>query len=165
MSDRETPDETTESSDTEETTAPSETSETSDPTTPSEESDGAEPTVERPAAESPADTEIADRETAASEPMSHERDRSPASTDATADESSFARVRRYVQYATLGALLLLGGIALLQFYFSASNAITTWIEPEYRNLFRMAFNLAVLLLAGAGISLQLRRMGAGRSGE
>ena len=100
-------------------------------------------------------------------PMTHEHERpsdrtettTDSTTDAAADESNFRRVRRYVQYATLGALVLLGVIALIQFYFSASNAITTWIEPEYRNVFRMAFNLAVLLLVGAGISWQLRRMG------
>ena len=144
-----------------------ESRETSDPS----EASAERPVDERPADERPADTSSepdSDGDTAETEPMSHERDRPTEPTAATTestDESNFDRVRRYVQYATLGALVLLGAIALLQFYFSASNAITTWIEPEYRNLFRAAFNLAVLLLVGAGISLQLRRMGARESEE
>jgi len=68
------------------------------------------------------------------------------------------RVRRYANYAVLLVLGLLAFVALIRLYFSASNAITTWITSEYRSLFQAAFNLVVLLIAGVGISYQLRRL-------
>ncbi|MFB6130614.1 MAG: hypothetical protein ABEJ28_07320, partial [Salinigranum sp.] len=89
--------------------------------------------------------------------------------EATAAEETsggeWSNVRRYVEYAVLGALGVVGLIALVQLYFSASSAISTWITPEYRSLFRAGFNLVVLLLVGAGISWRLRRMDARDAGE
>ena len=75
-----------------------------------------------------------------------------------ADAGQYARFRRYVNYAVLAGLLLLAFVAVVQFYFAASSAIGTWVAPDYRAPFRAAFNLVVLLLAGLGISLQLRRL-------
>jgi hypothetical protein len=66
--------------------------------------------------------------------------------------------RRYFDYAVLAVLSVLAFVALVQFYLNVSSAIGRWVEPPYRSLFQAAFNLAVLLLAGAGISIQLRRM-------
>lgn len=71
----------------------------------------------------------------------------------------YARFKRYVDYAVLAGLLLLAFVAVVQFYFAASSAIGTWVTYEYRAPFRAAFNLVVLLLAGLGVSLQLRRLG------
>jgi uncharacterized membrane protein len=73
-----------------------------------------------------------------------------------ADDGS--RVRTYANYALLAVLGLLAFIALIQFYLSTSRVIGTWVTPEYRSLFQALFNLVVLLLAGLGISYQLRRM-------
>ncbi|AXG07645.1 hypothetical protein DU500_15075 [Haloplanus rubicundus] len=79
-------------------------------------------------------------------------------TDADEDEGRGERVRRYANYAVLLVLGILAFVAVIQLYLSVSNAIRTWIEPEYRSLFQAAFNLVVLLAAGLGISYQLRRL-------
>ena len=79
-------------------------------------------------------------------------------TDADEDEGRGERVRRYANYAVLLVLGILAFVAVIQLYLSVSNAIRTWIEPEYRSLFQAAFNLVVLFAAGLGISYQLRRL-------
>jgi uncharacterized membrane protein len=78
--------------------------------------------------------------------------------DRDEDEGRGERVRRYANYAVLLVLGILAFVAVIQLYLSVSNAIRTWIEPEYRSLFQAAFNLVVLLAAGLGISYQLRRL-------
>ncbi|MFC5366788.1 hypothetical protein [Salinirubrum litoreum] len=77
------------------------------------------------------------------------------SSDEGTDES---RVRRYIDYVLLAGFLLLAGVAVVSLYLSASQVITDWIAPEFRSLFRTAFNLVVLLVVGVGISWQLRRL-------
>ena len=74
----------------------------------------------------------------------------------------YDRLKRYVNYAVLAGLLLFALVAVFQFYFAASSTISTWVSPDYRAPFRMVFNLVILLLAGLGVSVQLRRLG-GRS--
>ncbi|MFB6101140.1 MAG: hypothetical protein ABEJ73_01070 [Haloplanus sp.] len=74
------------------------------------------------------------------------------------DEGTGARVRRYANYAVLIVLGLLAFVAIVRLYLSVSNVIATWITDEYRSLFQAAFNLVVLLVAGVGISYQLRRL-------
>ena len=81
-----------------------------------------------------------------------------ATTDADEDEQTGSRARRYANYVVLGVLGILAFVAVVQLYLSVSRVITTWITSEYRSLFQAAFNLVVLLLAGLGISYQLRRM-------
>ncbi|WP_248896198.1 hypothetical protein [Haloplanus halobius] len=84
---------------------------------------------------------------------------SSTETEEPTDESTdHSRVRRYANYAALLLLGLLAFIAVIRLYLSISNAITTWITHEYRSLFQAAFNLIVLLLAGVGITYQLRRL-------
>jgi hypothetical protein len=53
---------------------------------------------------------------------------------------------------------LLGGVAAISLYLSAGQVIADWVAPEFRSLFRTAFNLVVLLVVGVGISWQLRRV-------
>jgi hypothetical protein len=67
-------------------------------------------------------------------------------------------VRRYIDYVLLGGFLLLAGVAAISLYLSAGQVITDWVAPEFRSLFRTAFNLVVLLVVGVGISWQLRRL-------
>lgn len=78
-------------------------------------------------------------------------------TDRTGDQSG-RDLRRTANYALLAGLSLLALIATLQLYFNVSSAINRWISYEYRSLFQAAFNLAVLLLASAGIVWQVRRL-------
>lgn len=79
-------------------------------------------------------------------------------TTETTDQSTNRDVVRTLYWVALGALVLLAAVALLQFYLSASRAISIWVTREYRPLFQAAFNLAVLLVAGAGISVVVRRL-------
>lgn len=65
---------------------------------------------------------------------------------------------RYVNYIALAALVVLALVAGIQFYGAVSRTINQWVVHEYRSLFHAAFNLAVLLIAGAGISWQIRRL-------
>lgn len=67
-------------------------------------------------------------------------------------------VERYVRYLLVAGLSLLALIAMLRFYFAASATIDTWISQEYRSLFQALFNLALVLLAGAGIGWQARKI-------
>ena len=71
---------------------------------------------------------------------------------------SVDRLRTTLNYAVLGGLLLLAAISAVQLYLAVGRTITTFVVYEYRAPLMVAFNLAVLLLAALGISLQLRRL-------
>jgi hypothetical protein len=79
-------------------------------------------------------------------------------TASEGEQSLRTNVERYVRYLLVGGLALLALIALIRFYFAASATIDTWISREYRSLFQALFNLAILLLAGAGIAWQARKI-------
>mgnify|MGYP006271166981 CR=1 FL=1 len=64
----------------------------------------------------------------------------------------------------LAALSLLAVIAGWGFYSQSGNAIRTWFDPAYQPVALAAFNLAVLLVALAGVAHQLRRIRATESG-
>lgn len=68
--------------------------------------------------------------------------------------------RRYLQWLAVALLALLAVVATFRVYAGASAAIGQFVAPEFRPLFQAAFNLAVLLLAVAGISVLLRRLQA-----
>lgn len=67
-------------------------------------------------------------------------------------------VRDLLLRGALLVLSVLAVVALFQFYTSANAAIGEWIGPEFRSLFRAAFNLLVLLATGIGISLVVREL-------
>jgi hypothetical protein len=71
-----------------------------------------------------------------------------------------ARVRRGLDYALLGGLVLLGFVAAVQFYFAADRTINVWVTREFRPPFKMVFNLVILLVVGVGLSRQVRRLTA-----
>ena len=77
------------------------------------------------------------------------------STDVDGDEFE---LRDTVYKAALGLFTLLAVIAVLQLYLSMGSVINTFISREYRPLFRVAFNLIVLLAAGIGISWTVREL-------
>lgn len=66
--------------------------------------------------------------------------------------------RRYLALAALAVLGLFAVIATFQFYTNVTAVINTWIAPDFRPVFRAAFNLFVLLFALAGIGLLLREL-------
>ena len=67
-------------------------------------------------------------------------------------------IERTLRYLFVAGLALLALIALLRFYFAASATIDSLIAPAYRSLFQALFNLAILLLSGAGILWQANQL-------
>jgi len=120
--------------------------------------DRAEPTDDQSA------TDAATSDTTATQMTDHSATDSNGGQPANESEGAGkSTIRRYVDYAILGGLLVLAFVAVIQFYLATGSAINTWINPEYRSLFRALFNLAVLLAVGAGVAYQLRRMDLGGS--
>lgn len=68
------------------------------------------------------------------------------------------RFRRMLNYGLLAGLLVLALVAAVGLYTAVLGAISTWVTREWRPVFRAAFNLVVLLVAGSGIAWQARRM-------
>lgn len=58
----------------------------------------------------------------------------------------------------LGLLAMLAIVATIQLYLSVSNAIGIWVTHEFRPLAQAGFNLVVLIVVGAGISVVIRRL-------
>lgn len=89
-------------------------------------------------------------------------------TDDTPDEPTESNrfvddpetARRYLLWIGVAILALLAIVATFRVYTSASEAIGRFVAYEYRALFQAAFNLAVLLLAVAGITRLLRELQA-----
>jgi hypothetical protein len=67
-------------------------------------------------------------------------------------------LRTTLNYAALVFLVLLALVSAVQAYTAIGGMINRLISPEYREFFRAAFNLTVLLLCVGGISLQLKRI-------
>jgi len=70
------------------------------------------------------------------------------------------RLRAILDRVGLAALVLLALVAGWSFYGQTGTAIRTWLDPAYQPLALAAFNLAVLLVAVAGIVHQLARIRA-----
>lgn len=92
------------------------------------------------------------------EPMPDDTTDTPTGSDRLLDDPAAAR--RYLLWIALGLLALLAVVATFQVYTSASTAIARFVAPDFRPLFRAAFNLVVLLLAVAGITTLLRELQA-----
>jgi hypothetical protein len=98
------------------------------------------------------DDELSTEMTDTTDDATTEEPASPEDPEADSD------LRQKLNYALLAGLSLLALIAALQFYLNASSVINQWVTHEYRSLFQAAFNLAVLLVAAAGISRQVSRL-------
>lgn len=80
-------------------------------------------------------------------------------TEATPSEpSSGTRFRTAVNYLALAGLGLTLLVAGIQFYASVTASIDRFVAREFQPLVRAVFNLALVVLAAAGISIQLRRI-------
>lgn len=82
----------------------------------------------------------------------------PSGDEPTGERPDGRDVRELLLRGVLVVLALVAVVALFQFYTSALAVIDEWIAREYRALFRAVFNLAVLLAAGAGISVVLGKL-------
>jgi hypothetical protein len=98
-------------------------------------------------------------------------DRAPRTTDpesganenANESDGRFGRLstgdlRGLIDRIGLAALILLALIAGWSFYSQAGRAIRTWLDPAFQPIALAAFNLAVLLVALAGVAHQLYRI-------
>lgn len=88
---------------------------------------------------------------------------SEANTDADVTEEPTNRttdfeIRKNLYRGALGLFVLLAVVAVVQLYASVNATINTFVAHEYRPLFRAAFNLVVLLVAGIGISWTVREL-------
>lgn len=69
------------------------------------------------------------------------------------------KIRQYLLKGALGVLALLGIVATVQFYTSATAAINVLVSEEFQPIFQAAFNLVVLIGAGLGIAQVVRELG------
>jgi len=67
------------------------------------------------------------------------------------------RIREYLEYTGLAVLVLFALLAAFRFYGHTSAAISEFISPAYRSLFKALFNLVVLLVSAGGIAVLLAR--------
>ena len=79
------------------------------------------------------------------------------------DRLSTGDLRGLLDRVGLAALSLLAVVAGWGFYSQSGNAIRTWFDPAYQSVALAVFNLAVLLVALAGVTHQLRRIRATES--
>jgi|AntRauMinimDraft_4_1070384.scaffolds.fasta_scaffold01808_4 hypothetical protein len=89
--------------------------------------------------------------------------------DPNGDDGRFGRLstddlRGLIDRIGLAALILLALIAGWSFYSQAGRAIRTWLDPAYQPIALAVFNLAVLLVALAGVAHQLYRIRRSESG-
>lgn len=77
----------------------------------------------------------------------------------TAEQTSARtrRIREYLEYTGLAVLVLFALLAAFRFYGHTSAAISEFISPAYRSLFKALFNLVVLLVSAGGIAVLLAR--------
>jgi len=91
----------------------------------------------------------------------------PMSADTTADRTDrtdATRFRRLLEYALLATFVLVALFAALSFYSQVGRAVEVWVAAEYEPVAKAAVNLALLLVAVAGVSRQLARVAGRRSG-
>ena len=82
-----------------------------------------------------------------------------SNTDVTTESTDDLEVRTYLYRGALALFALVAVVALFGFYNSVNAIINTFIDHQYRPLFRAAFNLVVLLASGIGISWTVRELG------
>lgn len=70
------------------------------------------------------------------------------------------RIANLLTVGTIGVLTVVALFAVLNLYTAVSQTINIWFTNAYAPLFRAAFNLVVLMLALAGLSLVFRREGS-----
>lgn len=116
------------------------------------------PETDRPATQSMTDTDADTTEpTATAEPSGRDGDRS---TDEGTGRLPTDRLRGILDRVGLAALVLLALVAGWSFYSQTGAAIRTWLDPAYQPIALAAFNLAILLVALAGVAHQLSRIQA-----
>ena len=86
--------------------------------------------------------------------------------ETTPDDGVFGRLsagdaRGLLDRVGLGALVLLALVAGWSVYDQVGEAIRLWVDPAFQPVVLAAFNLAILLVALAGIAHQIARIRGG----
>jgi len=92
-------------------------------------------------------------------------DESNGTDDTSGDLSApggYERMTTYLLWGTVALLFALAAAATVGLYTSVGRAIDIWIAPDYRPLFRAAFNLAVVLACATGLSVLVGRLDTDR---
>ncbi len=85
-------------------------------------------------------------------------------TDEDTESALPERMTAYLIWGTVAVLFLVGVIAFVGLYRSVGSIIDIWIAPDFRPLFRAAFNLAVVFVCALGLSVLIRRVDTDRFG-
>lgn len=117
-----------------------------------DDTDVSEPTE----SDSPAET----AESAAQQPAPNTTDETtvPMSPTTQSDLVDAARLRQLLEYALLATFVLVALFAALGFYSQIGRAIEIWVADPYQPIAKATVNLALLLIAVAGVSHQLARL-------
>jgi len=110
------------------------------------------------------DTDATERPTAGTErPNTDPTGDAPDGDTRRISRLSTGDLRGLLDRVGLAALSLLAIVAGWGFYSQSGDAIRTWFDPAYQSIALAVFNLAVLFVALAGMTHQLRRIRANRS--
>jgi hypothetical protein len=74
------------------------------------------------------------------------------------NESQKEKMVRFLYWGTFLGLSLFGAFAAVGFYSSVMDIIDIWISSDFEPVFRMLFNLMVVLIALLGLSTLVRRL-------
>ena len=110
------------------------------------------------------DTDATDRTATAPDRTDTDEQREAADSSGVTRLSTDA-LRGLLDRVGLAALSLLAVVAGWGFYSQSGNAIRIWFDSAYQSVALAVFNLAVLLVALAGVTHQLRRIRAAESGD
>jgi Flp pilus assembly pilin Flp len=85
----------------------------------------------------------------------------PMTPDSPTDALDAARLRQLIDYGLLAAFVIVALFAALSFYSQVGRAIDIWVATPYQPIAKAAVNLALLLIAVAGVSRSLAQLTGG----
>lgn len=120
-----------------------------------------------PAESTPSDppVERTDSDAPQSDANTTEDPTDPMSSTTRSDLVDAARLRQLLEYGLLAVFVLVALFAALGFYSQVGRAIEIWVADAYEPIAKATVNLALLLIAVAGVSHQLARLAGRGSGD
>lgn len=129
-----------------------------------DESPAAEQTASSSADQSESSPTAEQPDSRSNDPNSTDEVTDPMVSDTQPDFIDAVRLRQLLEYALLATFVLVALFAALSFYSQVGRAIEIWVADAYQPIAKATVNLALLLIAVAGVSHQLARL-AGRGSE
>lgn len=109
--------------------------------------------------------ETADADSQRSDPKTTTDSTVPMASNTKSDLVDAARLRQLLEYALLATFVIVALFAALSFYSQVGRAIEIWVADAYQPIAKATVNLALLLIAVAGVSHQLARLAGRGSGS